>query len=405
MPPRIKLPQIPANSAPHKSISPIILPVFSFIVFFIGATEFMLSPMLKPLTEAFNTTMEKATWLISGYAFAYALAAPILGWLSDRINRHKLFLISLLFLSFDGLALTIAPNLEIAIGLRIFGGIASAALVPLIFSLIADIFPPHKQAPAMGIVMLGMTAGIAGGPIFAGVLTEAFNWQLPFWVSALGYLLLYFLSRNVISIPIQSNTRNKYQALAFQWIRQGNVMRPLIAKGLWNGTAVSSFILSGEVLRQYYDLTTGAIGMSVSVFGVGLGFGNLATRFVKYLDISNERILLLAIVFIFVTSTIFMLMPISLFFSLACLTLWGCSLGMAAPISTSILASRAKHDKGQVLAVSESLNNLTILFLLPIYTLLLTQYGAAIAVILPGIGFIIGIWLICKDNISDTVTK
>ncbi|MDX7988649.1 MFS transporter [Xenorhabdus sp. 12] len=405
MPTRAKLPQILTNNPSCKTISPIILPVFSFIVFFIGATEFMLSPMLKPLTEAFNTTMEKAAWLISGYALAYALAAPILGWLSDRINRHKLFLVSLLFLSFDGLALTIAPNLAIAIGLRVFGGIASAALVPLIFSLIADIFPPHKQAPAMGVVMLGMTAGIVGGPIFAGVLTELFNWRLPFWISAIGYFLLYLLSRNAISIPVQNNTRNKYPALAFQWMRQGILVRPLIAKGLWNGTAVTSFILSGEVLRRYYDLTTGEIGISVSVFGIGLGLGNFATRFVRYFDIKDERILLLAIVFMFIISTVFMLMPISLFFSLGCLTLWGSSLGIAAPISTSILANRAKHDKGQVLAVSESLNNLTILFLLPIYTLLLTQYSVAIAVIIPAICFIIGIGLICKDAISDNVTK
>ncbi|OTA19934.1 arabinose ABC transporter permease [Xenorhabdus beddingii] len=48
-------------------ISPAILPILSFAVFFIGATEFMLSPMLKPLAEAFKTTTNQSAWLVSGY--------------------------------------------------------------------------------------------------------------------------------------------------------------------------------------------------------------------------------------------------------------------------------------------------------------------------------------------------
>ncbi|OTA15722.1 chloramphenicol/florfenicol exporter [Xenorhabdus vietnamensis] len=234
------------------SINPILL-IFSLSVFFVGATEFMLSPMLKPLADAFKTTTDKAAWLVSGYAIAYACAcacaAPIFGWLSDRINRRKLLQISLLFLFLDGLALAIAPNLEIAVGLRIFGGIASAALIPTIFALVAEIFPSHKQAPAMGIVMFGMTAGIAGGPVFAGVSTELFYWQVPFLVSATGCFLLYVLSKNVLSkkyIPNQINTRNVntlktvHQTAIFQWVFQGNLATMLLTQ---YGTTATMMIL------------------------------------------------------------------------------------------------------------------------------------------------------------------
>ncbi|OKP08502.1 MFS transporter [Xenorhabdus thuongxuanensis] len=384
---------------PHIVLSMMLL-IFSLIVFFIGATEFMLSPMLKPLAEAFRTTTDKATWLVSGYALAYALAAPIFGWLSDRINRRKLLLVSLLFLSLDGLALTVAPNLEIAISLRIFGGIASAALIPTIFALVAELFPPDKQASAMGIIMLGMTAGIAGGPIFAGVLTELFYWQVPFLVSASGCFLLYILSKKYFSNQI--NTRKTvHQTVTFQSIfqfgYQGNLIRPLMAKGFWNGTAVSAFILAGEVLRHHYDLGTGAVGISVSAFGIGLGFGNLSVSIVKYLNIRDECALLLAIVLLFITCSSFMLLPLSLLFSLACLMLWGYTLGLAAPISTSILANRAKQYKGQILAISESLNNLTILSLLPIVTMLLSQYGTVVTMMILGSCFIVAIGLTLKD--------
>ncbi|REF28241.1 multidrug resistance protein [Xenorhabdus cabanillasii] len=386
-------------------VSPLILPIFSFAVFFIGATEFMLSPMLKPLAEAFETTTDKATWLVSSYALAYALAAPIFGWLSDRISRYKLLLASLLFLSLDGLALAIAPNLEIAIGLRIFGGIASAALIPTIFALVADIFPPDKQTSAMGIVMLGMTVGIAAGPVFAGVLTAVFNWRIPFLISAIGCILLFILSRNVLSRKLPLNLKRNFSQnhrigkteITFQWIYQGHLIRPLIAKGFWNGAAVSAFILTGEVLRRHYDLETDAVGISVSAFGIGLGLGNLSVNFVRRLHIRDEGILLLALITLFATSSVFMLLPLSLFFSLGSLMLWGCALGLAAPVSTSVLANRAKQNKGQILAVSESLNNLAILFLLPITTRQLTQHGIETAMIILGSCLIIAIGLILRD--------
>ncbi|MBD2796805.1 MFS transporter [Xenorhabdus sp. 18] len=386
---------------PPRAVLPMMLLIFSLIVFFIGATEFMLSPMLKPLADAFKTTTDKAAWLVSGYALAYALAAPFFGWLSDRINPHKLLRASLLFLFLDGLALTIAPNLEIAVGLRIFGGVASAALIPTIFALVADIFPPDKQAPAMGIVMLGMTAGIVAGPIFAGILTELFYWQVPFWVSAAGSLLLYVTSKKFIPDQIGAQEVNTLktvrQTALFQWVSQGYLIRPLIAKGLWNGTAVSAFLLAGEVLRHHYDLATGAVGLSVSALGIGLGLGNLSVSIARHLNLREECILLLAIVLLFITCSAFILLPLSLLFSLGCLMLWGYTLGLAAPISTSILANRAKQEKGQILAISESLNNLIILFLLPIATMLLTQHGTTRTTIILGIGFIVAIGLSLID--------
>ncbi|WP_245737450.1 MFS transporter [Xenorhabdus japonica] len=195
--------------------------------------------------------------------------------------------------------------MEIAVGLRIFGGIDSAALIPTIFALIAEIFPSHKQASAMGVVMFGMTAGIAGGPVFAGVSTELFYWQVPFLVSAAGCLLLCVLSKNVLNkkyIPNQINNRNVNtlktvrQTVIFQWVYQGNLICPLIAKGFWNGTAVSAFILSGEVLRHHYGLGTGAVGVSVSAFGIGFGLGNLSVSVVRRINIKDECTLLLSLV-------------------------------------------------------------------------------------------------------------
>lgn len=157
-----------------------------------GVTEFMLSSMFPPIAKAFDTSIDKVSFLISAYALAYALAAPVLGYFSDRINKVKLLLLALVLFSMDGIAIAFSPTIEVAISLRILGGVASAVIIPTVFSLVSDLVPHKNQASAMGGVMLGMTLGIALGPVLAGSLNDFIHWRAPFIFCAIGCLIIFF---------------------------------------------------------------------------------------------------------------------------------------------------------------------------------------------------------------------
>ncbi len=111
----------PENFPPSQKLDGLFLLALSMAVFFVGVTEFMLSSMLGPLAQAFHTTTSGAAWLISSYAFSYAIAAPLLGYFSDRMQRRKLLLLALILFAVDTLAIVIAPTLEIAVVLRVIG--------------------------------------------------------------------------------------------------------------------------------------------------------------------------------------------------------------------------------------------------------------------------------------------
>lgn len=368
------------------------LPTLALAVYFVGATEFMLTAMLTPLAEAFDTNAAAASWLVSGYALSYAIAAPVFGILSDCIDRRRLLLASLVLFALDGIALTLAPTFEIAVVLRLLGGLASAALIPTAFALIADTIPAERQAAAMGAAMLGMTLGIAFGPAFAGLLTEAFGWRAPFLATAGGCLGAFVLGLHVIP----ASTDQKADASSERaWFRRGSVLRPLLAKAGWNGTAVVAFLLAGEVLRQRHGLDTGEVGFAVSAFGVGLGLGNLAIGTVKRLIGSNETVLLGATVVVAFAVVLFMLVPLP--GALLSLLAWGMALGLAAPSSTAILARRAGAQKGQVLALSESLNNVVILVALPVAAMLFSTYGPVGIILVSVVGLTLGVGLTVAD--------
>ncbi|MHC5654062.1 MFS transporter [Stappia sp. ICDLI1TA098] len=383
------------------SVSPL-LGLLALAVFFVGASEFMISAMLSPLGAAFGVSTAQAAMLVSAYGFAYAAAAPLLGRLSDRVNRERLLVVALLLLAADGLALTLAPHFAAAVVLRVLGGFASAALVPSAFALIAERVGEGKQAAAMGSVMLGMTAGIVLGPVGAGLLTEAFGWRAPFLATAAGCFTLACCAGLLLVRQAGSTCEGQESAPAratvWRACLRGPLLRPLVAKGLWNGAAVAGFLLAGEVLRRRFGLSTGSVGLAIAAFGLGLGVGNLAVGPLGRVLRSNEGTLALASAVAAAAALAFLSGFASLPAAVLLLAIWGAALGVAAPASTAIIAGRAAGLRGTALALSESLNNLAVLTLLPLAALALETGGGARAGLVLGSAAVAGAVLAACDR-------
>lgn len=375
-----------------------LLLVLSMAVFFVGASEFMLAAMLDPLSVAFGTDSVRIVWLISAYALAYAIAAPLMGYLSDRIHRSRLLLVALLLFALDGIGIVFAPTLEMAIGLRVFGGLASAVIIPSAFALISETVPRERHAGAMGAVMVGMTFGISLGPALAGLLTRWIGWQAPFLLMSTGCIVAVLMG--AATMPKPSGVAAAPPTHGFGWLRNPHITRALLAKGLCNGTGVSAFLLSGEVLRQRFQLDSAQVGMSVSAFGIGLGIGNLSIGKLRRLTGSEERSLVVLTTLLLVGVAAFYLLPLPMWGALACLAMWGAALGGAAPCATTVLAERAKHDKGVVLASAETLNNIVILSVVPMASLALAGGTRAITTAVFALGLGLGAALTLYDALA-----
>lgn len=341
--------------------------VLAMVVYLVGATEFMLSAIMSPLAVIFNVQVQQISWLISAYALSYVLAAPIIGYLSDKRDKRKMILIALLCLSFDSLAIIFAPNLLVALILRIFGGLASAALVPLTFALVSDIFAEKKQIAAMGFVMLGMTLGIITGPIIAGGLVQFFAWYTPFIFTAIGGGIIFIVALKVLP----SSKAPTVRQISLSIFKQGNITKLIIAKGIWNGITVCLFLLAGEILRDREQLDSAIIGILMGLFGIGLILGNSIVAKVTAFKISEMALLQVIIIALIIALILFISGWLSLIGHCLCLFAFGIALGLASPISTTLLARQAVDNKGLVLSVSESFNNLVLLVALPIFSVLI----------------------------------
>ncbi|HGV3501278.1 TPA: MFS transporter [Providencia stuartii] len=370
--------------------------VFAISVYLVGATEFMLSAIMFPLANAFNVQALQISWLISAYAFSYALAAPVVGFFSDKMDKRKMLLVAMLFISIDSIAITFAPNLLIALILRVFGGVASAALVPITFAFISDVIDENKQAIAMGYVMLGMTLGIITGPILAGVMTQYFSWRMPFIFMAVGGLLVLFISIKVLPSVASSTVKQG----SFNIFKQGMISKFIIAKGIWNGITVCLFLLAGEILRSRYQFNSAMTGSLMGLFGIGLIIGNSIVAKVVSYKVSELSLVLAIIRLLFMIILLFISDWLTLIGDCFCLFGFGVLLGLISPISTSLLARLNVNNKGLILSISESFNNIVLLLAIPLFSWLISEGCVLTSTILISLLFSIVIFFITRVKVA-----
>ena len=261
-------------------------------------------------------------------------------------------LIALFLFALDGLGIALAPTFEIAVALRILGGLASAVIIPNAFALVSSL-PRQRHAAAMGVVMLGMTAGIATGPAIAGVLTGWIGWRAPFLLVSAGCLAAFLVGRMAMpggraptaaTVPAaQRRCDGCASRTSCAPARQGTVER----------TGVAAFLLSGEVLRLRYALDVAQVGLSTAAFGIGLAVGNLSAGALRRLGSGEECALVITNVLLVASVAAFYLPPLPLWGALACLAAWEHPWGRR-PLATTVLASRSDRDKGAALAAAET---------------------------------------------------
>jgi MFS family permease len=134
---------------------------------------------------------------------SYTVLAPLFGRLGDKYSRTKLMAAAAVIWSLaTGVVgfidrLPFLPN-SIALPLMtISGGALAIALMRAVVgvgessyatitpTLIADYFPPHKRATALGVFQAAIPMGFALGFVIGGVLGKYFGWRMAFMLVGL----------------------------------------------------------------------------------------------------------------------------------------------------------------------------------------------------------------------------
>ncbi|MFV0409374.1 MAG: MFS transporter [Paracoccus sp. (in: a-proteobacteria)] len=138
---------------------------------------------LPSMQTDLGASADTINWVLTSYLVAAAITTPLTGWVSDRIGRKRLFVISVAGFVMASMACGLAWNLSSMVAFRLAQGVFGAAIVPLAQTFLLDINPPEKQGQAMAMWGASIMIGPIIGPTLGGWLTENFDWRWIFFIN------------------------------------------------------------------------------------------------------------------------------------------------------------------------------------------------------------------------------
>ena len=156
---------------------------------------------------------------VGGLAFAllYSLLGVPLSYLADRTSRGGVVAASLaVWSAFTALCGTATGFVQL-MAYRLGVGIGEAGGVAPSYALIADYFPPHRRARALGIYSLGVPLGLGFGTLLGAYLATWLSWRAAFFVmGAIGLILVPFFRWVVRDRPRSATARTVRPSDAFR---------------------------------------------------------------------------------------------------------------------------------------------------------------------------------------------
>jgi EmrB/QacA subfamily drug resistance transporter len=153
---------------------------------------------LPEIQSDLGASFDELQWVIDAYALTLAATILILGSLSDRFGRRRLFTIGLAAFSLASLACGLASDplmLDVFRGLQGFGG---AAMLATSLALIAAAYEGRRRATALAVWGATTAAAVALGPLIGGAVVEALSWEWIFFINVpIGLVTAALVARGV----------------------------------------------------------------------------------------------------------------------------------------------------------------------------------------------------------------
>lgn len=153
----------------------------STLLFMMLTILFLAAPRIAADLEPTSTQL---LWILDIYGFVMAGFLVAMGVLGDRVGKRLLLVLGAVIFGAISVAAALTTDPSMMIAWRAILGLAAAMMVPATLGLIFSLFTDAKQrGVAIGVWAGGISAGVALGPLLAGLLLEAFSWQATFLVA------------------------------------------------------------------------------------------------------------------------------------------------------------------------------------------------------------------------------
>src|SRR5699024_10664250 len=124
------------------------------------------------IMQEFAVNSTEVQWLTTGYMLTAAILIPITAYFIDTFKTRNLMLSAMLLFFIGTLIGLVAPSFSILLIGRIFQGIGSGIMIPLMQTILFLLYPRENRGFAMGLAGMVINVAPAIGPPISGVLLK-----------------------------------------------------------------------------------------------------------------------------------------------------------------------------------------------------------------------------------------
>lgn len=165
--------------------------------------ETALNIVLPELSNAFGVETSLMQWMVVGHMLVIGLVLPFASLLMKWFPVRKLTFFALGAFLVGSLVSGFANSFPILLLGRMIQGFGPGLILPMMFALVLEVFPPHKIGTAMGMCALIIMFAPAIGPTLAGFIVGALSWRWIFFVFAMILFVAFLFAAKFMVSPYE----------------------------------------------------------------------------------------------------------------------------------------------------------------------------------------------------------
>lgn len=154
-----------------------------FIATFMTSVEVTIVTTALPSIISELHGLAYQSWIMSAYLLTTAITTPIYGKLADTLGRRNVFQWGVIVFTIGSLLSGLSPSILFLIIARAIQGIGAGAVMPLTFTIIADIFSFKERANVLAFNNTAWGLSALVGPLIGGFLVDHLSWHWVFFVN------------------------------------------------------------------------------------------------------------------------------------------------------------------------------------------------------------------------------
>ena len=289
-----------------------ILPLCLLLAPLIGLGMDLYTPSLPAIMGYFHVSHYAAKLTIILYLAGFGLSQPLVGVISDHMERKHFILVALACYALSSFLSTDTSTIQLLYLFRIINSICATSIAVVLKSIILDNFTGKMLSKANNYFTLSWSVTPMIAPVIGGYLQHYFNWQANFYFMAI-YALIGFIFCFQIFKDHPKRLETKKLPSIFYVLNQWKILfndhffvAAFFILAVENAILFLYYTAAPFIIQQTLDFNAAQYGDVMLFAGASYVFGNLINdRLLNYFSV--EKIIAIGLVI----SLVIPLIPIS----------------------------------------------------------------------------------------------